>query len=1136
MCIRDSYSKAVRGNTGFAVQYDGRGWPNDATAVLMTTSFSASQIEERVISDSSDETLKSKYNYVVKTALSFNHYGDTGPVKTGAGDMEIRGEVGIYGANQILIQADTKADIGCFISILPGNANTKFIANNIEIVGCGQDSQSRAAVNFASLVDGTYTLTNSVIRNNRWYAINLLDVTKTVTLKGNFIYTATEGGVRIKNSESFDLTENLIANLKARKLSNVQLLFAAGVNFDTAMRSTKFTMKSNSVVASELFGYFLWAPECGAASPFTTNIAHSSVIGVYVARQSSSCAKFSSWTLFKNVDGFFSHDKFDDFTLENSVFSDNRFSVTINTWKDAQTVAKLSISNNYIAGLSYLENCPECYDTPADCTGIHGIRLSIQSNDVKSFPFNVFQMPLHNPQSEQLTLGQVTVTGVEAKLFLQESSRGCRSNYFLRTNEYAMDWHHPHLFSAMKTETLDKDALIYMDDPKNDWVGIECPGRQCTGLKNFIVQDVDGSLRGKSTGVIIPNNPLSVSLTDCTFNANWNGFDCTTPNYCILAIENFDPKKLKNPVTNVQLKSKSGLVNSIEPFAKRRTSNRRQLFLAVVKTGEQYSVIFNQGAEAPIRWDVWGIGCPSNANIQISYSRVSGEEIRVNLENGKEITTLSVIGGQYDSKKLIEACGNNVIDPSDKSIIVNLIGNCKVTVKQVNAVNVKMQIEQPTEKITQADIERYVQKVALQLNVTQNNVKIVQVTNSINVNASYLDFRIDSRNQNETYVSRAELAQELRSIYATMLNLTRNQTAWNESAVSEIAANTTLTNVAKTSPVILANLTVNVTQNTTINTTNVTDGTNGTNLTITQITIRQNESDFDLPTLSTFVRPSNTSVSASALTASNIEDGRSNAFKFDNDPNYILPAILGALMLLFCLGLCCFLRFCPGLLSSSKAPVIAPANAANQSMMNDTMNRSAVYAPLNQSALRDETVMASNRGDLSFQAGQAGRAEGALAARPIVENNAGNEDLSITERNRLKANEGKVLTVAEGQAKDAMDKEVIVHAGAEKKDASKKAIRRDSDARNLGANTIIVHEESETFVQSSGQMAVSSNMAASSNQAASSNFGASSSQVISPQGRRPRFVPDQEVAEEEVRLDIQDQEGQTQKFSRPRFN
>lgn len=147
-----------------------------------------------------------------------------------------------------------------------------------------------------------------------------------------------------------------------------------------------------------------------------------------------------------------------------------------------------------------------------------------------------------------------------------------------------------HYLTKVACTNCDQNALFWIHNPSEDYLGWfgGCGQMVCTGLRNFLVQDLDGSLLGEQATVIGNNEEFGETMPECGKVPHWNGYLCKTLKIGNLNFYSVAPdmnKRLFSPVTfsNDQFTTtlnspKEWQWNGPEPLNKRRSE-----FISIVK-------------------------------------------------------------------------------------------------------------------------------------------------------------------------------------------------------------------------------------------------------------------------------------------------------------------------------------------------------------------------------------------------------------------------------------------------------------------------------------------------------------------------------------------------------------------------
>jgi len=160
--------------------------------------------------------------------------------------------------------------------------------------------------------------------------------------------------------------------------------------------------------------------------------------------------------------------------------------------------------------------------------------------------------------------------------------------------------------SNIKQINVDKDALIYIDDPNPRLRNLEDCGeaQDCTGLNNYLIKNDDTTVTGE-TGMVISNNFKVSDPGRCTYYTMWNAYQCKpTAKHEMLVFESLDSDTLTRRVQPVVLTAEADsyfpepFYNNLNSFEDVRwdqgyTSLKRlSRFPSLVQKGRTYNISF----------------------------------------------------------------------------------------------------------------------------------------------------------------------------------------------------------------------------------------------------------------------------------------------------------------------------------------------------------------------------------------------------------------------------------------------------------------------------------------------------------------------------------------------------------------
>lgn len=213
------------------------------------------------------------------------------------------------------------------------------------------------------------------------------------------------------------------------------------------------------------------------------------------------------------------------------------------------------IQNNFVSALLRTD-CPECFQRDArSCKSGWGMQLSLSSLTGESFPFRKDPLGYDVLCVPTSTFQSAFVRNNLFHNFKQSYGTGFEScqnsrNVVLRNHGSASDATAAHYLRNTTCESCDAQSLIFIEDPKPNWQGWfgGCGDFNCTGLRNVLVQDVDGSFFGSPVSAISMNTHIADApgmRNVCLSNPQTNTFRCSAPDFASFEFEGISPDRRK---------------------------------------------------------------------------------------------------------------------------------------------------------------------------------------------------------------------------------------------------------------------------------------------------------------------------------------------------------------------------------------------------------------------------------------------------------------------------------------------------------------------------------------------------------------------------------------------------------------
>ena len=162
---------------------------------------------------------------------------------------------------------------------------------------------------------------------------------------------------------------------------------------------------------------------------------------------------------------------------------------------------------------------PEAYEgREVECQDLLGMFISVATTKCKNLPPGKGSLPWSRIKSDAMWEGTTRIQRVIFANFKDDLVPGCENNRVFNSNEDAAEASHNAHLSEITLTNVGEENKFYFEDPDLEWISVDgCGGWFCTGIRNILVKDEDGSFVGQPS-IIYPNNRLIADQDTCTFS------------------------------------------------------------------------------------------------------------------------------------------------------------------------------------------------------------------------------------------------------------------------------------------------------------------------------------------------------------------------------------------------------------------------------------------------------------------------------------------------------------------------------------------------------------------------------------------------------------------------------------------
>jgi hypothetical protein len=553
--------------------------------VLTATDYNSTKFEEAVVTSVSGTIVN------LASPLTYRHFSGAAGATGAAASTYLRAAVGLltrnvvfrgnltslddtYGAH-VVVSSVKNTPIG---SITPVVRAGSVDLRHVELRNTGQMLTEHAGILFQY---GNFLFDTSIPATNPYNYLEAVAFSESF----NYGIVATAAKHLVVNNSVFhrNFRNSISGDADSLNISVVNSLFVGNLrspDVNAADQTPWYRQQgaiflqavpgrlSNNLVSGAIdTGYTYRVPACSSdhARLFSGNEAHGVRIGVWLLSTyaTGSCVQLNGFTVWKAAHiGIFTVDQVSDVRITNSLVSDNHIGVSLNFDKSGGDESYSRIQDSVIYGTTLAtQGCGDSTacravgedDVKGDgCNSVLGLNyrragvlMPQYLNHGKTCERDEdHQMPVCSPGNTIVRMcsmplerryGTISAVNVAAYLsnvrfgFFNKTDCGVRSTAIVH-NPTQIDQSVPHYISGAVWENVPHDSKFdfrtgaLTDEKCQDGVG-------CDSMNNIYLRDEDGSVTGHAGGSIIgPNPALVYPEPGCLARADWNGFECNSPN------------------------------------------------------------------------------------------------------------------------------------------------------------------------------------------------------------------------------------------------------------------------------------------------------------------------------------------------------------------------------------------------------------------------------------------------------------------------------------------------------------------------------------------------------------------------------------------------------------------------------
>ena len=649
----------------------------------------------------------------INGTLSFDHYGSPSIANNaegyGAGDFDRRAVVTKLNRNIMITSVGIDAwGSSLYVTeytydfIFEGNVFPVRTRGVLNITGlwcdfCGQAGTTNAGVrieNLSPLGNMSY-LNNSVFTRSKGISVYLSNVNN-ITLSQNTIVESVKFGLVITGTSNSRviIQDNVIVGTSYPTEPTISDTQLTGCFYADASVGSSSSVSGNLVAGCALHGYILQGSPCPSSSEwaYSNNTAVASEYGVYINSPARDCVYASGLiTIASSIVGVSTYAQVDTIVFENFTIVDNAIGFAIQQGEYTELITSANFKNiflsganlqgdQYAAGLNYGDK---------GCANNTGFYLGTSTLDSKAVTPILTHLPWWLIESPSSFGSYHTYEHFRVKNFADDR-QDCTRNYVFSSQLNQSD-------GAAITFLQDFDidsASVYQNNiarfhglSSEEIIPNECGNGPCSGRKNILVQDVDGSVTG-TPSAIFPRN-FGVFDAFCREYGSMGSL-CLATNWAILEFDSLDADnftRIFSPITITSASGFSNIVNSFKAHTPDQSLIRLSRFSSLIRTGNQYTIQAVGTLPNSLRWQLLGAESDSWTIQSLQYPEKKSLIIRNVISN--TLVQPAVLLGDPSAAigSATIPCGAYTFDISSQTITFKLTGSsqCRITITVSNS-------------------------------------------------------------------------------------------------------------------------------------------------------------------------------------------------------------------------------------------------------------------------------------------------------------------------------------------------------------------------------------------------------------------------------------------------------------------
>jgi len=503
-------------------------------------------------------------------------------------------------------------------------------------------------------------------------------------------------------------------------------------------------------------------------------VAHS---GLIIYRNNSYCFELTDFSASKCLVGVLSNFNGKGLSIQRMILAENGYNAKLWTADDSDDM-NLWFTNIIFMAMAR-PMCSSCYSYNQACQNMRALIIPIVQIEGKS-------IPIDKTTPEDIT-GQCIDSAFDSKLIMtnvqfvnykidysQDANQNfnqCANNYIFQQPAVPDQSSRVYLKNTRAINS-DLNSFIVLEEPPQQflfWRG-GCGDFNCSGNKNWILTDQDGSFLG-FIGQVVPLDD-SMEVSYCQDNILWDARLCSGINFGMMEFQNDGPDqrlRLISPV-NVSTPDRLFILNEWREWqwlGPDPLNMRLSRFNAIVQRNESTELLYQTTVPEQMKFKLENYGDFWWTVVNMRYERPNVIEVW-NMNNSTFINPFRPDQNVNltDMATNPDNCGANIYDSANDTIwfILNNLPTCVLKVRTIDGIRITMHLQTTVADFySNNGVASFIDKISAFLGLDMSTIRIA----SINTGSVVVGFAI-VQNQNLTPSTSAQ--DSLTSNYTNISN------------------------------------------------------------------------------------------------------------------------------------------------------------------------------------------------------------------------------------------------------------------------------------------------------------------------------------------------------------------------------